>query len=105
MMTMALSTSMPIATIKAPRDMRCRVLPIMSRMGKVTAMVSTSPKPMMRPLRKPMVNISTMMTISTDSSRLSMKPLMASLTLSGWKKIFSVVIPAGSRSAITLANC
>ena len=96
MMTMELSTSMPMAMMNAPREMRCSVLPATRRMGKVMAMVSTRPVPMISPLRKPMVNISTMMTMRTDSSRFIMKPLTASFTLSGWKNIFSIVRPTGT---------
>ena len=98
MMTMALSTSMPIATMNAPREMRCNVVPHTNNIGKERAMVSISPKPMMTPLRNPMVKTSTRITISTDSARLTMKELTASSTLSGWKKIFSVCMPAGIRS-------
>ena len=84
MMTMALSTSIPIATMKAPSEMRCSVVPHSSRMGNDTAMVSTSPKPMMAPLRKPIVKTSTRMTMATDSTRFHMKELMAWSTFSGW---------------------
>ena len=90
MITTALSTSMPMATMKAPSEMRCSVVPHVSRIGNETATVSTSPKPMISPLRKPMVKISTRMTITTDSSRFHMNDEMACETLSGWKKIFSV---------------
>ena len=103
MMTMALSTSIPIATINAPREMRCSVVPHTNNIGKERAMVSISPKPMMTPLRNPMVKTSTRITISTDSTRLTMKELTASSTLSGWKKIFSVAMPAGIR-CITSAS-
>ena len=103
MMTMALSTNIPIATMKAPNEMRCKVVPHINSMGNDTAMVNTRPKPMMAPLRNPIVNTSTRITINTDSSRFSMNEWMASSTLSGWKNIFSVSIPAGTRS-ITLSN-
>ena len=94
---MALSTSIPIATMKAPREMRCRVLPASSRMGNDTAMLSTRLVPMIMPPRKPYMNMRTMMTMSTDSRRLTMKPLMAEFTWSGWKKILSVAKPTGTR--------
>ena len=93
--TTALSTSIPIAMMNAPNEIRCNVVPITSRIGNDTATVSTSPKPMMTPLRNPIVKTSTRITIRTDSSKFSMKDEMAALTLSGWKKILSIVNPAG----------
>ena len=83
MITIALSTSIPIATINAPNDMRCNVVPMLNKIGNETAIVSIRPNPIMKPLRNPMVNINTNMTITTDSSRLTMNELMASSTLSG----------------------
>ena len=76
--------------------MRCKVVPHISRIGKDTATVSTSPKPIISPLRNPIVKISTRTTISTDSRRFHIKDEIASSTLSGWKNIFSVCIPAGT---------
>jgi len=89
-MTTALSTSIPIATMNAPNEIRCKVVPHSNRMGNETATVNTSPKPIITPLRKPIVKISTRMTIATDSTRFHMKEEIASSTLSGWKNIFSV---------------
>ena len=75
--------------------MRCNVVPHMSRMGNEMHTVSTRPKPMMSPLRHPIVKMSTRMTITTDSTRFHMNDEMASSTLSGWKNILSVAKPAG----------
>ncbi len=93
--TMALSTSIPMATMKAPREMRCRVPPVASSTGKVARTVRASAAPMMSPLLRPMAAISTSTTMPTEAARLPMNPPMASPTLSGWKNTFSKRIPAG----------
>ena len=43
----------------------------------------TSPTPIITPLRKPIVNIKIRITMTTDSTRLTIKTLMASFTFSG----------------------
>ena len=96
MMTIALSTNIPIATINAPREMRWRVVPKVNKIGNESAIVNINPKPIITPLRSPILNISTRITIATDSTRFHMKELMASSTLSGWKKTLSVSMPAGT---------
>ncbi len=96
-MTTELSTSIPMATMNAPRDMRCSVVPRCSSIGNDSATVRTRPRPMIIPLRHPIAKTRRTMTMSTDSSRLIMNDDMASLTLSGWKNIFSTSIPAGKR--------
>ena len=91
MTTMALSTNIPMATIKAPREIRCKVPPAASKMGKVAKMVSSNPVPMITPLRKPMKTISTTITITTDARRFHIKPSTALFTKSGWKNTLSKV--------------
>ena len=55
---------------------------------------------MMTPLRKPMVSISSRMTITMDSIRLTMKVLMELPTISGWKNTLWNSMPAGTDSAL-----
>ena len=100
---MALSTSIPIAIIKAPNEIRCNVVPHISRIGKEPAIVNTRPAPIINPLRRPIVKMRAMITIRTDSTKLTMKELIASSTLSGWKKIFSISIPAGTLGMISFS--
>ena len=57
-----------MAMIKAPKEIRCRVVPNVNRIGKETAMVRIKPNPMIKPLRKPIVKIKAMITIKTDST-------------------------------------
>ena len=87
--------------MKAPKEIRCRVVPKVKRIGNETEMVKIKPKPMINPLRKPIVKIKAMITIKTDSTKFTMKELIAVVTLSGWKKIFSVYIPAGTRCIVS----
>ena len=93
--TILLSTSIPIAMMKAPKEIRCNVVPICISKGKDAAIVKTNPVPIITPPRHPIENTNSRITMSTDSTRFRRKELIASFTLSGWKKIFSVVIPAG----------
>ena len=83
-MTIALSTSIPIASTKAANDTRCMVPPVVPSTRKEPKTMTTRLAPMMSPLRKPIVNISTMTTISTDSIRLSTNWPNDSVTRSGW---------------------
>ena len=80
---MALSTSIPIAMIKAPNEIRCKVVPNINRTGKEAAIVSIKPEPIINPLRKPIVKTKAKTTIRTDSIRLTKKESIALFTLSG----------------------
>ncbi|OQC34181.1 MAG: hypothetical protein BWX65_00551 [Bacteroidetes bacterium ADurb.Bin057] len=81
--TIALSTNIPIATINAPSDMRWSVPSKASSTGKVVKTVRTSPEPMITPLLKPMVNISTSITMTTETTKFNIKSLIAVCTFSG----------------------
>ena len=96
--TTALSTSIPIATMNAPNDMRCNVPPVISNTGKVINTVKISPAPIISPPLMPIVRISTSTTMTTDITRFQLKEPIAFDTLSGWKYIFSYSNPAGNRS-------
>ena len=84
MMTMALSTSMPIARTKAPSDTRCMVPFMVCRNRNEPNTVTTRLMPMMTPLLKPMAIIRMMTTMATDSIRLTMNVPSELPTRSGW---------------------
>lgn len=65
--TMALSTSIPIAIMKAPSDTLCSVPPTLPSTVKVQSTVSNRLMPMIIPLRIPMKNIRMMSTMAMDS--------------------------------------
>ena len=94
--TMALSTSIPIARMKAPRETLCRVPSKKLSTRKEPKTITTSESPRIMPLFSPIKKMSTTTTISTDSSRFSRKVLSESDTLSGWKKTFSYSTPTGN---------
>ena len=104
MMTIALSTSMPMATMNEASDTRWSVPPNMLSTTNVPNTMTTRLVPMMTPLRNPMANISTTITISTDSTRLIMKLDSESLTRSGWKNTLLNSMPAGMRSAFSFSS-
>ena len=65
-MTMELSTSIPIAMMSAPREMRWSVMSITYMKRSVPEMISTSIKPMITPLWTPMKITRRPTTIATD---------------------------------------
>ena len=79
-MTMALSTSMPMAMISAPSDTRCMVMPNTFISSSVPSTVNSSEPPATTPPRQPMARHSTRMTMAMELARLMMKPLTASST-------------------------
>ena len=83
-MTMALSTSMPIARMNEASETRCIEPSASPSSRKVPTTIVTRLMPMIRPLRKPIENIRIATTIRTDSSRLTKKVPRASVTRSGW---------------------
>ena len=94
--TMALSTSMPSAIISAPREIRSSATSIGAIKMKVPAIVTISTKPISMPLRSPMKNSSTIMTMATASSKLITKPLMATVTASDCIDTIPASMPTGS---------
>ena len=72
-MTMALSTSIPIAMIRAPRLIRSICIPNTDMKNSVEKTVSPRVEPTTRPARQPMVSISAPTTIATDCPRLTRK--------------------------------
>lgn len=82
--TMALSTSIPIARIKAASDTRCMEPSIMPNNKNEPITVTIRLVPMITPLLKPMTSINIATTITTDSIRLMKKVARASVTRSGW---------------------
>ena len=82
-MTMALSTSIPIAKINAPSDTRCKVPSNPFNTNNEPSTIVKRLKPMITPDLKPIVKISTMITMAMDSMRFTMKVEMASDTRSG----------------------
>ena len=83
-MTMALSTSIPIAKMNEASDTLCIVPSINPRKRKEPMTIIIRLMPMMRPLRKPIDTISMATTMRTDSSRLTRKVRSEFVTLSGW---------------------
>ena len=82
--TMALSTSIPIARIKAASDTRCMEPSIMPNNKNEPITVTIRLVPMITLLLKPMTSINIATTITTDSIRLMKKVARASVTRSGW---------------------
>ena len=64
-MTMALSTSITRAMMRAPSEMRSRISPVCSMMIIVPHMVMNRIAPMMSPLRTPIARSKTTKTITT----------------------------------------
>ena len=83
MITMALSTSIPMAKMKAARETRCIVPSIKPRIRKLPMTMTQSEVPMMMPLLMPMKNIRMTTTISTLSMRFNTKVPSESTTRSG----------------------
>ena len=116
-MTMALSTSMPIARMKLASDTRCKVPSKPFSTANEPNTITTRLPPMMTPLFSPMKKMSTTTTMSTDSSRFTRNVLMAELTRSGWKNTLWHSTPAGIRRSscstfrsttlptFTMSNC
>ncbi len=78
--TMALSTSIPKAMIRAPRLMRSSITPALSIGINVAKTVRIKMAPITKALRNPMANMSTPMTMTTASIRLMTKLSMAVTT-------------------------
>ena len=83
--TMALSTNIPIAKMKAPKETRCIVPSNDCKNRKVPSTVTTKLTPMISPLLNPMVSIKMKTTIATDSIKLITKVPKESFTRSDWK--------------------
>ena len=103
-MTMALSTSIPMARMKAASETRCIVPSKSPRMRNEPTTIITRLMPMIMPLRKPIVSMRIATTMSTDSTRFTKKVVSASVTCSGWKKTLWHSMPAGNRSASSSAS-
>ena len=82
-MTMALSTNIPIAIINEAKETRCKVPCIMWSTTKDPSTTITRLTPMMYPLRNPIKSITITMTITTDSTRLTINTSIALLTRVG----------------------
>jgi len=81
--TMALSTSIPIASTKAARETRCIVPPANCRKRNDPKTVTTKLMPIIRPLLNPIASISINTTMTTDSIRLMTNVPSESPTRSG----------------------
>ena len=103
--TMALSTSMPSAIISAPREIRSSATSIGDIKIKVPAIVTISTKPIRIPLRSPMKNSSTTITMATAWSRLTTNPLMATVTASDCMDTIPASMPTGSCPVSSAIRC
>ena len=83
MITMALSTSIPMAKMKAARETRCIVPSMKPRSRKLPMTMTQSEVPMMMPLLMPIKNIRMTTTITTLSIRFITKVPSESTTRSG----------------------
>lgn len=81
-MTIALSTSIPIARMNAASETRCIVPPVIPSSRNVPMTIVSRLNPMITPLRNPIVIIRIAMTINTDSTRLMKKVERAPVTRS-----------------------
>ena len=94
-MTMALSTSIPMARMNAARLTRCSVPSKPPSTSNEPKTMVRRLRPMMSPDLKPIVKMRTTTTISTDSSRFTRNVLSADSTRSGWLNTFSNFTPKG----------
>ena len=78
--TMPLSTSMPIANMSAPSEIRCNSTPMIHMISMVPMTVRNRTTPTTVPARQPMKRFSAMMTVSTEIPRFFRKLVMASST-------------------------
>ena len=79
--TMELSTIIPRAIIRAPRDMRCRSIPKIAIRIKLVRIVRISDDPMTTPIRHPMARVRTIRTMATASPKLIRNPFTAWFTM------------------------
>ncbi len=93
--TMALSTSIPRAMIRAPREMRSSATPIGARKMNEPTIVSTRMKPIRSPERTPMKKSSTTMTINTACHRLVTNPAIAVVTAPDCRETMPISMPSG----------
>ena len=84
MMTIALSTNIPIARTNAASDTRCIVPPAVYRNINEPKTVTTRLIPIMTPLLNPIATIRMSTTMMTDSIRLMMNVPNEAPTRSGW---------------------
>ncbi len=94
-MTMALSTSITRAMMRAPSEMRSSVSPQKFITIIVPQIVMSRIAPIIRPLRSPMKMRRTMMTITTAWARFITKSLIDSVTVSAWNEILCSSTPSG----------
>ncbi len=93
---MASSTSSPSATIRAPREMRCRPMPASSIPAKVNASTSGIAAATTSPALNPSETKETASTISTASTSTRTNPLTAPLTTADWSATLTISMPCGS---------
>ena len=93
--TIALSTSMPRAMIRPPKEIRSRMIPFIPMMMKDPMIVVTSTPPMISPLRRPMKMRRTTITMATASIRLRIKPLIEATTACDWSEMTPNWTPSG----------
>ena len=90
--------------IRAPSEMRCRMMPEYSMNTKVAASTSGMAMATTRPARRPRLRKLTTSTIATASNRARVKPPIASSTTAGWFETRCTPTPIG-RSATTPVMC
>ena len=81
--TIALSTNIPIAKMNDANDTRCIEPSKYPSSRNVPTTIVSRLKPIIRPLLSPIVSISTTTTITIDSNRLTKNVIRASVTRSG----------------------
>ena len=79
---MALSTSIPIAIIKAASDVRFNPTPINCMISIVPPIEKINEEPISNPARVPITSKIIKITITTDSTKFNKKPLFASRAIS-----------------------
>ena len=103
--TIALSTSMPSAMISAPSDIRSRLTLAMLMKMKLPQIVRKRMNPISRPLRSPMKNSSTTITMATACKRLTTKLEIAVSTASDCIAITPNSMPSGISGASSVRRC
>ena len=103
--TMALSTSMPIAIIMAPSEMRCSSMPAAAITPIVPVTVSNSTAPTITPARHPMNKHSAAMTVVMEAVRLSKNWVIDRSTSRCCSKSGIISMPTGRSCCSSRRRC
>ena len=102
--TTALSTSMPMAMISAPREIRSSSMPASHITSSVPSTVRNSTAPMITPARRPMAMHSTPTTMATERNTLRAKLFTDSSTMRCCSYSGCSSAPSGMRCSLACST-